>query len=125
MTQPVHAIAFPLALDAGLSELRVETDMGAHVDQLLRMLLLTDPGERPYRPTYGCGIRRLVFAPLNESAASLAQVSILAAIEAELSSLVDVDTVEVAFLNETAEITIAYRLRTSAERRVLNTEVRL
>ena len=125
MTQPVHAIAFPLAIDAGLAELRVETDMGEHVDQMLRMLLLTDPGERPYRPTFGCGIRRMVFSPLNESSASLAQVSILAAIEAELSTVMTVQTVEVEFQNETAAITIAYTLKTSGEQRLLNTEVTL
>lgn len=125
MTQPVHAIAFPLAIDRGLAELQVETDMGAHVDQMLRMLLLTDPGERPYRPTYGCGIRRMVFSPLNESAASLAQVSILAAIEAYLSTVLTPEAVEVEFKNETAEISIAYRLKTTGERRLLNTELRL
>ncbi len=125
MPQPVHAVAFPLAIDAGLAELRVEADMGEHVDQMLRMLLLTDPGERPYRPTYGCGIRRMVFSPLNESSANLAQVSILAAIEAELSTVMTVQTVEVEFRNETAEITIAYTLKTSGEQRLLNTEVTL
>jgi hypothetical protein len=125
MTQPVHAIAFPLAIDGGLAELRRETDMGDHVDQMLRMLLLTDPGERPYRPTYGCGIRRMVFSPLNESAASLAKVSILSAIEDHLSTVLTPEAVEVEFRNETAEIAIAYRLRTTGERRLLRTELRL
>ena len=122
---PITALAFPLAIDRGRAEALRVTDMGAHADQMLRMLLLTDPGERPYRPSYGCGIRRMVFSPLNESAASLAQVTILAAIREHLSSVLEVETVDVRFTDSTAAIRILYRLRTTGERRLLNTEVTL
>ena len=33
------------------------------VDQALRALLLTEPGERIGRPTYGAGLRRFLFRP--------------------------------------------------------------
>ena len=33
------------------------------VDQAVRTLLLTEPGERLARPTFGAGLRRFLFAP--------------------------------------------------------------
>ncbi|WP_136656734.1 GPW/gp25 family protein [Nitratireductor sp. XY-223] len=119
----MRSLSHPLRVDAGLSEIRQEPDTGAHVDQMLRQLLLTDPGERINRPDFGCGIRRMVFAPLNESAASLAQVTILTAIETFMSTVVETDKVEVKFESETIDIAIVYRLKTSGERRYLNLEV--
>lgn len=37
------------------------------IEQSLRILLATNPGERVMQPAYGCGIRRMVFEQLNES----------------------------------------------------------
>ena len=34
-----------------------DEDLAAHVDQLLRQVLLTAPGERVNRPDFGCGLR--------------------------------------------------------------------
>jgi phage baseplate assembly protein W len=36
---------------------------GAHVKQMIRQVLLTTPGERIDLPEFGCGIRRMLFAP--------------------------------------------------------------
>jgi len=35
----------------------------------IRTILLTTPGERPYRPTFGSWLRRMVFANMTEGAA--------------------------------------------------------
>lgn len=40
-----------------------ETD----IEQSLRILLATNPGERVMQPAYGCGIKRMVFEQLSES----------------------------------------------------------
>lgn len=48
----------------------VEDD--ASVRQSLLLLLSTSPGERVMRPEYGCSLRRLVFAPNDETTAGLA-----------------------------------------------------
>ena len=37
------------------------------IEQSLRILLATNPGERVMQPAYGCGIKRMVFEQLNES----------------------------------------------------------
>lgn len=59
-------LAFPFRI-AGGSHRPQSADYPAHVDQLLRQLLLTDPGERVCLPDFGCGLRRLVFAPQSEA----------------------------------------------------------
>src|SRR5260370_237421 len=43
------------------------------VDESIRMILGTQYGERVMRPTFGCNLRSLAFAPNNESTAQLAQ----------------------------------------------------
>jgi phage baseplate assembly protein W len=42
------------------------------IRQSLLMLLSTSPGERVMRPEYGCDLRRLVFAPNDDTTAGLA-----------------------------------------------------
>jgi phage baseplate assembly protein W len=44
----------------------------ASVRQSLLLLLSTSPGERVMRPDYGCNLRRLAFAPNDETTAGLA-----------------------------------------------------
>lgn len=62
--------AFPVQVDArgriGLA--RQEQD----IDQAIRMILLTPKGQRIMRPTFGCHIHELIFAPNNGSTAGLA-----------------------------------------------------
>ena len=48
----------------------VEDD--ASIRQSLLLLLSTSPGERVMRPDYGCSLRRLVFAPNDDTTAGLA-----------------------------------------------------
>jgi phage baseplate assembly protein W len=40
-----------------------EADYKTHVRQMVRQVLLTDPGERIDQPDFGCGLRRMIFAP--------------------------------------------------------------
>jgi phage baseplate assembly protein W len=44
----------------------------AAVRQAILLLLSTVPGERVMRPEYGCDLRKLIFAPNNETTAGLA-----------------------------------------------------
>ncbi|GAB3116939.1 GPW/gp25 family protein [Streptomyces calidiresistens] len=39
------------------------------VEESIRLVLATAPGERPMRPEFGCAIHDLVFAPINEQTA--------------------------------------------------------
>jgi uncharacterized protein len=54
--------AFPFTIDPGASQ-GARANYAAHVDQMIRQILLTTPGERADLPRFGCGLRRLLFAP--------------------------------------------------------------
>jgi phage baseplate assembly protein W len=123
MSPGFTSIHHPLAVDAALGRLREETDYGRHVEQLMRQVLFTGPGERVNRPDFGCGVRRLVFAPNNEVAASLAQVTIFEALRRWLEPVITVNDVKVRAAGEVLEIRIVYVLKSRQERRYLNLEV--
>lgn len=123
MQKTVNAIQYPFAIDGGLGQLAIESDYGEHVEQLMKRVLFTNPGERINRPDFGCGIRRMVFAPNSPESASLAQVTIYQALEKWLGPLIKVDQVEVNAVEETLNIKIRYILKARKERRYLNVEV--
>ena len=125
MQKTVCAFQYPIAIDAGLGRLTVQTDYAEHVEQLIKQVLFTNPGERINRPDFGCGIRRMVFAPNSQGSASLAQVTIFQALEKWLGVLIKVDQVEVNAIEEILAIKIGYLLKARHERRYLNIEVGL
>ncbi|WP_063736023.1 GPW/gp25 family protein [Streptomyces sp. RTd22] len=43
------------------------------IEEAIRLVLATAPGERPMRPEFGCAIHDLVFAPVNEATAGRIQ----------------------------------------------------
>ena len=55
-------LKFPLAVDQGLGRLREEPSADAYIEQLIRQVILTAPGERVHRPDFGGGLMRQVFA---------------------------------------------------------------
>lgn len=125
MQKTVYAIDYPFAIDGGLGRLATQTDYAEHVEQLMKQLLFTNPGERVNRPEFGCGIRRMVFAPNSQEPASLAQITIYQALEKWLSSVIKVDEVEVTAQDEKLGIKIKYLLKVRREQRYLNVEVSL
>jgi phage baseplate assembly protein W len=61
-----HDIAYPFRIAAGAGQ-AAQAAYGEHVDQMIRQVLLTDPGERACLPEFGAGLRRLLFAPLSSA----------------------------------------------------------
>jgi phage baseplate assembly protein W len=125
MKEPFTSIRHPIAIDAGLGRLAREDRYAAHVEQLMRQVLLTNPGERINRPDFGCGLRRMVFAPNSNVSASLVQVSVLQALEKWLAPVVKTEEVVAVAENEKLLVTIRYVLKARQERRYLNVEVAL
>lgn len=125
MSQPFTSIRYPIGIDAALGRLQEETDYAAHVEQLIKQVLFTSPGERVNRPDFGCGIRRMVFAPNSDVAAGLAQVIIFESLKRWLDQVITVSNVKTQAINERLEIRLAYVLKARRERRYLNLEVTL
>src|SRR5690348_1391478 len=66
-----RGIAFPLQVGASGG---IETSSGARkIRESIITILGTQPGERLMRPTFGCRLRSLVFAPNNAATADLAR----------------------------------------------------
>ena len=103
-----RGVRFPLVREPGLGWVTGEDA----VSQALRSLLLTEPGERIGRPSYGAGLSRFLFAPTNLSTRSLIRETVVEAIErdeprVELEAVrVAADPVEPGLL----QIDIEYRL---------------
>jgi phage baseplate assembly protein W len=125
MAETFTSIRYPLAIDEGLGRLAVEDDYAAHVEQMIKQVLFTNPGERINRPDFGCGLRRMVFAPNSDVSANLAQVSVFQALDKWLGTLIAVSQVEVQALEEVLEVKIAYVLKARQQQRHLNLEVTL
>lgn len=125
MSEPFTSIRYPFAIDAGLGSLALEPRYEEHVRQLMLQVLLTNPGERVNRPDFGCGIRRMVFAPNAELSASLARVAVYQALERWLGDVIRVEQVAVEPEQEVLRISIAYVILARQARRYLNVEVTL
>jgi phage baseplate assembly protein W len=54
----------PVRVDHGTHQIALNTGH-TRIEQSIRIILGTAPGERPMRPGFGCGIHALAFAPLD------------------------------------------------------------
>ncbi|MBC8488708.1 MAG: GPW/gp25 family protein [Bacteroidetes bacterium] len=119
------SIYYPLSIDSGLGKLAEENTYEEYVRQLIIQVLFTNPGERVNRPDFGCGIKRMVFAPNSELTASLLQVTILQSLQKWLNQLIEVQEVKATPVDEKLEIHLVYILKINRERKYLNLEVNL
>jgi uncharacterized protein len=123
MPAPFTSIQHQFAVDLGRGRIAEEENYAKHVEQMMMQVLFTAPGERIDRPDFGCGVKRLVFAPNSEASATLAQVTIFDALTRWLGTAITVNDVKTAAHDEKLEISIVYTLKTRGERRYLNLEV--
>jgi hypothetical protein len=70
-----HDIAFPFRIDAGSGQ-AAQAAYQDHVDQMIRQVLLTDPGERVCLPEFGAGLRRLIFSPITAGLQASLQMAV-------------------------------------------------
>lgn len=125
MPRPTRAFKYPIALDSGRSQFKVETDHAAHVDQMIRQVLLTAPGERIDRPDFGAGLRSLVFAPNGDASAAILETTVRQSLDRWLGDVVTVDEVRAEARDEVLQVELVYTLVARQERRFLNLEVTL
>lgn len=123
MTEVLHAIKYPFAIDAGGGRATEEGDYEAYIRQLIRQVLMTAPGERINRPDFGAGVRRMVFAPNNPATASLTQTLIYQALSRWLATVIKVEEVAVSAEQEKLLITVHYMVIQRGTSRILNEEV--
>ena len=88
-------LLYPFAIDAASGQ-AAQTDYASHVEQMIQQVLLTNPGERVCMPTFGAGLRRLLFAPMNASLGSTTKVIVTQALNQWLGDQITVQDVTVA-----------------------------
>ena len=123
MDELIHSFKYPFGIDAGLGKWTEEQDYSRHVDQMMRQVLFTAPGERINRPDFGCGLRNRVFSPNSDATANLTQVMIVQSLQKWLGNLLEVIDVKAVANDEKLEVSIVYMLKARQERRYLNLEV--
>ena len=115
---------YPFRISETSGRAGAERNYEAYIKALIRQLLMIRPGERINRPRMGGGVRALVFAPLSDANAAIAQSTIYGALNDWLSDLIRTEDVRVSVTEpSTLEITVVYLIRATNERRFLNVEV--
>jgi phage baseplate assembly protein W len=71
--------AFPARTDATGSVALVARER--EIEESIRLILATAPGERPMRPLFGCGIHEYVFAPADAATAGQIAYEVRIALE--------------------------------------------
>lgn len=96
-----HDYAYPFRI--GPSGQALQADYDAHVGHMVRQVLLTTPGERIDLPDFGCGLRRLVFAPHTEALDATTQMLVRTSLVRWLGDQIDVKAVRVETPEETGD----------------------
>lgn len=101
-------LAFPYNFDS--TGHTAQTDLPRHIRDMIEQILLTSPGERVNRPTFGSGTAQLVFAPNSDVLATAQQQAIQAGLQQWLPDLIRVQSVTVTANDATLLITVVYTI---------------
>jgi len=105
--------AYPFRIDPASGQ-AAQASYPDHVDQMIRQILLTAPGERADLPEFGCGLKQLIFAPHSDALNATTQILVQKALNRWLSDQIVVQQVSVAPLvagqEEQIQIEIDYTL---------------
>lgn len=113
-----RGIAFPLrtTVQGGLQL----SDAGQNLAESIRILLRTRPGERVYRPEYGCRLSDLTFMPMNTDTLLLIRLHVQDALEKwEPRIVLEQVLADPDPAQGRVNIVIHYRARDSHQRRSL------
>ena len=78
---------------------------------MIEQILFTSPGERPNRPSFGCGVKQLLFQPNSDELAATTQFLIQGALQQWMSELIEVQEIQVDNRDSSLQITVRYRIR--------------
>lgn len=95
--------AFPFRIDSASRGGAQAASYAAHVEEMIRQILLTSPGERADLPTFGCGLRRLLFAPNSDAVAITTKIIVAEALGRWLAGQIEVKAVVVVTTEEPAD----------------------
>lgn len=94
------------------------TDEDTHIRELIEQVLFTTPGERINRPTFGCGLLRMIFAPTDDALAIATQTLVKSSLQRWLGDLVQIEAVRVEQSDSGIAVTVQYVTLRSRQARV-------
>lgn len=86
-----------------------------HVRGEILQLLLTAPGERPFLPNFGAGLKRLVFERNDPISAALAKATVTQSLSSWLQSRIAVQALDVLAEDATLRVDLTYRVLATGE----------
>src|SRR5271155_1248792 len=93
MTRQDYSYPFRISSVSGQA---AQTSYATHVDQMIRQILLTAPGERADLPEFGCGLRQLLFAPNSDALQATTQLLVQRSLNLWLGNQINLQTVSVS-----------------------------
>jgi phage baseplate assembly protein W len=107
-------LAFPFRIGTD-GRTATPADTTDHVRGELIQLLLTAPGERPFLPSFGAGLKRLVFERNDPVAAGLANATVSRNLSAWLGQRVSVESLKIESIDAILQVELSYRIVASGE----------
>ncbi len=85
------------------------------IEESIRLILRTRPGERPRRPEFGCGVEDLLFSPINTGLLSQVEQRVEEALR-RFEPRIEVEEVKARAREGRLEVEIFYRVRQTNSR---------
>jgi len=114
-----RGFTFPMQLDSrGGFAL---TNERSEIEQALRIIIMTEPGTRVMRPTFGCKIHDLIFAPNDSATQAQARRYVIEAIRMwePRVEVVEVETYADADYPNRLMVEVTYRVKVTNDERSL------
>jgi phage baseplate assembly protein W len=105
----VTGVAFPLGFDARGRTAAASDEQ--RIAGMVEAVLLTAPGERVNRPDFGCGLGRLLFAPVDDAVIATAELTLRSGMQRWLGDVVDLGDVTIELDEAGLRVSVEYRMR--------------
>ena len=117
----MNRIDYPFQFDGrGRTGLSNEDE---YIRELIEQVLLTAPGERVMRPSFGSGVRQLLFDAASPEVATATQYLVQSSLQQWLAELVTVEAVDVQAQEGFLIINVQYVVRRSQSRATVQVKV--
>ncbi|MEO7232688.1 MAG: GPW/gp25 family protein [Polaromonas sp.] len=107
-------LAFPFHIGSD-GRTATPTDLPDHIRGEVIQLLLTAQGERPFLPSFGAGLRRLVFQRNDDATAGITKALVSQNLSRWLGQRVAVEHLDVGTEDATLNVDLRYRIIATGE----------
>jgi phage baseplate assembly protein W len=107
-------LAFPFHIGAD-GRTATPADLPDHIRGEVIQLLLTAQGERPFLPSFGAGLRRLVFQRNDDATAGITKALVSQNLSRWLGQRITVEMLDVSTEDSTLNVDLRYRIIATGE----------